>query len=156
MIATRKLFAIILVTLCTACVPQLAFAQESSELSLPPNGDNQKAEVAQWIGLVRVSIAYHSPRVHFQGRERTGHIWGELIPYGLFDEGFGPSKATPWRAGANESTTITVSHDVRVGGKQLGAGTYALFLALADTGAWHWIFSRNPGWGSSSTIPPTK
>ena len=33
----------------------------------PPNGNNERAEVSQWIGPVQVSIAYHSPRVHFQG-----------------------------------------------------------------------------------------
>src|SRR5215208_2051853 len=94
-------------------------AQEHAELTMPPNGDNQKAEVTQWIGLVRVGVSYHSPRVHFQGRERTGHIWGELIPYGLYDEGFGPARAAPWRAGANESTIITFSHDVLVEGAVL-------------------------------------
>lgn len=125
-----------------------AVAQERAELTQPPNGDNQRAEVSQWIGLVKVSIAYHSPRVHFRGRERTGHIWGELIPYGLFDEGFGPSTATPWRAGANETTLITLSHDVKIEGRDLKAGTYGLFLELAKSGPWFWIFSTNPGWGS--------
>jgi hypothetical protein len=80
-------------------------AQELSELSLPPNGMNQKAEVSQWIGLVKVTIAYHSPNVHGPaGRDRSGHIWGELVKYGMFDDGFGPSQAAPWRAGANETT----------------------------------------------------
>jgi tetratricopeptide (TPR) repeat protein len=130
-----------------------ARAQERSELTMPPNGDNQRAEVAQWVGLVKVTIAYHSPRVHFQGRERTGHIWGELIPYGLYDEGFGPSHAAPWRAGADESTTLTVSHDVRVGGRDLKAGTYALFLELAAAGPWTWILSSNPGWGAFQYDP---
>lgn len=41
-----------------------ARAQELSELSLPPNGDNQRAEVSQWIGPVQVTIRYHSPRAH--------------------------------------------------------------------------------------------
>src|SRR5256714_2683822 len=101
-----------------ACVPlQFAGAQVHSELAMPPNGNNQRAEVSQWIGLVKVTIAYHSPNVHGGGgRDRTGHIWGEFIPYGFFDEGFGPSRSTPWRAGANESTTITFSHDVKVEG----------------------------------------
>src|SRR5262245_58876152 len=109
----------------------IAVAQELSELALPPDGLNQKAEVSQWIGLVKVTITYHSPNVHGGGgADRTGHIWGELLKYGLFDEGFGPSRATPWRAGANESTTITFSHDVVVGGKPVRAGTYALFLML--------------------------
>src|ERR1700730_10960684 len=103
------------------CVFLLAFSlsirsQELAELAQPPNGNNQKAKVSQWIGPVEISIAYHSPRVHFNGAERTGHIWGELVPFGMFDEGFGPSKSTPWRAGANETTAITFSHDVKVEG----------------------------------------
>ena len=76
-------------------------AQELSELSLPPNGDNQKAEVTQWIGPVKMTIAYHSPRVHYPPyRDPTGHIWGELVQYGFFDEGFGPSTATPVACGS--------------------------------------------------------
>jgi hypothetical protein len=127
----------------------LAFGQETSEWSMPPNGDNEKAEVSQWIGPVRISIEYHSPHVHNPAtNDRTGHIWGELLHYGFFDEGFGPTKGAPWRAGANESTSITVSHDVKVEGKDLKAGTYALFLELEKTGPWYWIFSNHVGWGS--------
>ena len=70
------------------------------------------------------------------------------MQYGFFDEGFGPSHATPWRAGANESTTISFSHDVKLEGKDVSAGTYALFLAVAPTGPWTLILSRNIGWGS--------
>jgi hypothetical protein len=144
----RCLVLSIVVLVAPAAPEAIALAQERAELTTPPNGDNQKAEVSQWIGLVKVTIAYHSPRVHFQGRERAGHIWGELIPYGLYDEGFGPSKAAPWRAGANESTTLTVSHDVQLEGKTLRAGTYAVFLELSRTGPWTWILSTNPGWGA--------
>ncbi len=132
-----------------------AFGQELPGIVLPPNGGNQKAEVSQWIGLVKITIAYHSPHVHNPPQnDRTGHIWGELIPYGFFDDGFGPSKASPWRAGANESTTITFSNDVKVEGKDLKAGTYALFLELEKTGPWNWIFSTNStGWGSYQYDP---
>jgi hypothetical protein len=128
-------------------------AQETAELAQPPNGNNQKAEVSQWIGPVKISIAYHSPRVHFKDAERTGHIWGELIPFGMFDEGFGPSKSTPWRAGANETTAITFSHDVKIEGKDLKAGTYALFLEVGKSGPWTWIFSSHLGWGSFQYDP---
>src|SRR5713101_8971816 len=108
-----------------------AFGQETSELSMLPNGDNERAEVSQWIGPVRISIEYHSPHVHNPPtNDRTGRIWGELVHYGFFDEGFGPTKGAPWRAGANESTSISFSHDVKVEGKDLRAGTYALFLQL--------------------------
>ena len=75
------------------------FSQELSELSVPPNGDNERSEVSQWIGPVKISIDYHSPHVHNPAdKDRTGHIWGELVHYGLFDEGFGPTKGAPWRA----------------------------------------------------------
>jgi hypothetical protein len=131
-----------------------SFGQESSELSFPPNGDNQRAEVSQWIGPVRISIEYHSPHVHNPAaNDRTGHIWGELVHYGFFDEGFGPTKGAPWRAGANESTAITFSNDVKVEGKELKAGTYALFLDVEETGPWYWIFSNHLGWGSYQYDP---
>src|SRR6478672_11601313 len=140
---------ILLLFAAFAAVPCHVYSQESAELAQPPNGDNEKAEVLQWIGPVKVTITYHSPRVHFQGKERTGHIWGELIPYGFFDEGFGPSKSTPWRSGANETTRISFSHDVKVEGKDVHAGTYGLFLVLDKTGPWTWILSKDfNGWGS--------
>jgi|GEM_PF-15764 hypothetical protein len=128
---------------------EMASGQETSELSMPPNGDNERAEVSQWIGPVKISIEYHSPKVHNPpGNDRTGHVWGELVHYGFVDEGFGPTKGAPWRAGANESTAMTFSNDVLVEGKNLSAGTYALFLDVEKAGPWFWIFSKNLGWGS--------
>src|SRR5262245_44129111 len=89
-----------------------------SQMTLPPSGNNQKSEVTQYLGLVKVTIAYSSPDV--AGRE----IWGKLVPYGMANLNFGKSTAqnpSPWRAGANENTTITLSHDVEVEGKPLKA-----------------------------------
>ena len=48
-------------------------------------------------------------------------FWGELVPWGMTDLGFNGCKSCPWRAGANENTTFTVSHDVKV----LGSGRTA-------------------------------
>ncbi len=110
----------------------------------PPRGNNQKAKVTQNIGPVEISIAYSSPHVG----DRTGHIWGELVPYGFQDQG-GGFNPMPWRAGANENTVIKFSHDIKVEGKDLKAGTYALFLVPAKEGPWTWIFSNNStSWGS--------
>src|SRR6476646_7059433 len=133
---TQSLLAGLLLTFAITLVAiSTSFGQELSEITMPPNGDNQKAEVSQWIGLVKVTIAYHSPNVHGGGgKDRTGHIWGELVKYGMFDDGFGPSKAAPWRAGANETTTISFSHDVKIGGRDVRAGTYGLFLELQPSG----------------------
>ena len=128
----------------------IAIAATSQPIVQPPSGGNQKSRVTQWIGPVEVSITYNSPDVTApDGTSRKGHIWGELVHYGYIDQGFGSSKAAPWRAGANENTIITFSHDVKVQGKDLKAGTYGLFLAAAKDGPWTWIFSNNSGsWGS--------
>jgi hypothetical protein len=119
-------------------------------LTLPPSGDNQYSSVTQGIGPVRVSITYNSPDVRGpQGEDRRGKIWGALVPYGLSDLGFGTcGKDCPWRAGANENTVFTVSHDVTVEGQPLPAGSYGLhFIPAADE--WTVIFSKNhTSWGS--------
>jgi tetratricopeptide (TPR) repeat protein len=128
------------------CFATLALAQ----IPQPPSGDNQKSEVTQWIGLVKVTIAYSSPDVHGpNGEDRTGKIWGGVVHYGFIDQGFGTSKAAPWRAGANENTTITFSHDVKIGDKNVKAGTYGLFLDVEKDGPWNWILSKDiSSWGS--------
>ena len=118
-----------------------SFAQN---LTTPPDGGNKKATVGERIGITDVNIHYDRPAV--KGRE--GRIWGALVPYGFTDQGFGTSKSAPWRAGANENTTISFSTDVQVEGKHLPAGTYALFIALTETDATI-IFSKNStSWGS--------
>lgn len=128
----------------------LITANTIAQLQLPPSGDNQKSEVTQWIGLVKVTIAYSSPDVHGPtGEDRKGKIWGGIVHYGFIDQGFGTSKAAPWRAGANENTTISFSHDVKIGGKDVKAGSYGLFLDVEKEGDWNWILSKDiSSWGS--------
>lgn len=135
--------------LLTVMFVSLAVAA-AAQITTPPSGDNQKASVTQMIGLVSVTINYSSPDVHgSNGEDRKGQIWGKLVHYGFINQGFGTSTAAPWRAGANESTTITFSHDVMIEGKPLKAGTYGLFLALAEQGPSQWIFNKNAAaWGS--------
>lgn len=128
----------------------LSIASMAQGLTLPPSGGNQKSSVTQYIGPVTVTINYSSPDVHApNGEDRKGRIWGGIVHYGFIDQGFGTSKAAPWRAGANENTTISFSHNVKVNGKELAAGTYGLFLDVEKEGAWNWIFSKNSkSWGS--------
>ena len=118
--------------------PMTSFGQLLSLPDLSP-----KATVSQTIGITEVAVTYHRPYV--QKRE----IWGKLVPYGYSNLGFGTSKAAPWRAGANETTTICFQHDVSVAGSPLKAGTYGLFMALASDGTVTVIFSRDTvTWGS--------
>jgi hypothetical protein len=42
----------------------------------------------------------------------------------------------PWRAGANNPTTIEFSTAVAVGGKTLSAGKYSVFITPAQSGDW--------------------
>ncbi|HBH05245.1 MAG TPA: hypothetical protein DDX92_01415 [Flavobacteriales bacterium] len=122
-------------------------------ISYPPSGDNQKSIVTQYMGLVSVTIEYNSPNVTGpNGEDRSGKIWGDVVPFGMQNLGFGWStddNPSPWRVGANENTTIEFSHDVLVGGKPLSAGKYGLFMIPDKDSVWTIIFSRNyNSWGS--------
>lgn len=133
-----------------ALVLLAAGAVAQTTISVPPSGDNQKSSVTQHIGLVKVTIDYSSPDVHApNGDDRRGKIYGtDVAHYGLKDLGFGTSKAAPWRAGANENTVFTVSHDVKVEGQPLPAGRYGLFM-IGDPSEWTVVFSKNStSWGS--------
>jgi tetratricopeptide (TPR) repeat protein len=121
----------------------IAMISEAQLTSAPPGG-NKKAMVGEQIGLTKVVINYNRPGV--KGRE--GKIWGQLVHAGFVDQGFGSSKAAPWRAGANENTTIEFSTDVLIEGQPLPAGTYGFFIAW-DANEPTAIFSKNSGaWGS--------
>jgi hypothetical protein len=116
----------------------------AQNLTAPLGGGDRKASVSERIGITDVTIHYDRPGV--KGRE--GKIWNNLIHAGYKDLGFGTSKAAPWRAGANENTTITFSTDVMVEGKSLKAGTYGFFIAMGNDDA-TLIFSNNStSWGS--------
>lgn len=132
------------------CLVLTGYWVAAQSLTQPPSGGNQKANVTQFIGPVSVTINYSSPDVTDpNGQDRKGHIWGELVPYGLNNLGFGASTAAPWRAGANENTTISFSHPVKINGKDLKAGTYGLHIIVEKDKPWTFIFSNNSSsWGS--------
>jgi hypothetical protein len=113
-------------------------------LTVPPNGGNKKASVSEKIGITDVNISYHRPGV--KGRE--GKIWGQLVPYGFTDLGFGPRKPAPWRAGANENTIISFSTDVKIEGKDVAAGTYGLHIAVFERECTLILSKNHTAWGS--------
>ena len=133
----KKIFFAIAVVISIASLAQ-------RPLTTPPSGGNKKAAVSERIGITDVTIHYDRPAV--KGRE--GKIWGQLVPIGFSDQGFGSSKAAPWRAGANESTTIEFSTDVTIEGKELKAGKYGFYIAY-DPNESILIFSKNnTNWGT--------
>jgi len=112
-------------------------------LTVSPSGGNKKASVMERIGITDVIIHYDRPAV--KGRE--GKIWGQLVPVGFTDPGFGSSKSSPWRAGSNENTTFEFSNDVKIEGQSLPAGKYGFFIAY-DPNESTIIFSKNAtSWG---------
>lgn len=109
---------------------------------------NQKASVQQWTGLVETKVTYHSANVTHQrtGEDRTGKIWSELVPYG-FKYWMFAGRDIPWRAGSEQNTVFSISHDVKIEGQDLAAGDYGLFMVPGKE-EWTIIFSSNSNsWG---------
>lgn len=105
----------------------LAPAQQPMEKRVSPLDS-----VSGQVGPTKVKIKYGSPAV--KGRK----IWGGLVPYDQV-----------WRAGANEATTITFDRPVKVKGKPLAAGTYALFIIPSEKKTWTVIFNKTANqWGA--------
>lgn len=117
----------------------------SAQLTFPANGGSTKGSVSEDIGLTRVTVDYGRPAV----RGREGKIWGETVYVGYApNPGFGSATKIPWRAGANENTTITFSTDVTIEGKKLAAGKYGFFIAY-DPKECTLIFSKDTeAWGA--------
>lgn len=89
------------------------------------------SKVEQKVGLTDVTIEYSRPNM----RGRT--IFGDLVPYGKM-----------WRTGANKNTIVTFSDDVAVDGKELKAGSYAIFVTPSKN-SWEVVFySNTENWGT--------
>ncbi|WP_109301311.1 DUF2911 domain-containing protein [Aquimarina sp. AU474] len=89
------------------------------------------SKIEQVIGLTDVAVEYSRPSM----KGRT--IFGNLVPFDKL-----------WRTGANKNTQITFSDDVKVGGKELKKGTYAVFTKPGKEN-WEVIFySDANNWGT--------
>ncbi|RYG48507.1 MAG: DUF2911 domain-containing protein [Chitinophagaceae bacterium] len=114
-------------------------------LSAAPDGGNRRASVSENIGIVKIMINYGRPRV--KGRE--GKLWNTPVAhYGFADQGHGTSYSTPWRAGANENTTISFSKPVKIDGHYLDSGVYGFFIALGEKESTLIFSKKNNAWGS--------
>lgn len=93
----------------------------------------------QKVGLTDVTIKYSRPSM--KGRK----IFGGLEDYGKI-----------WRTGANENTTVTFSTDVMVGGKNVKAGTYALYTKPNKKNWEMMLYSDAKNWGNPKEWDDTK
>jgi hypothetical protein len=77
-----------------------------------------------------IKTDYSSPRV--KGRK----IFGSLVPYGQV-----------WRTGANDATTLVTDTNLKVGDKDVPAGSYTIFT-VPNADKWTLIISKKTGeWG---------
>ena len=85
----RLTLALLVLVACTG-------ALSAQRLTNPPPGANQRAVVAQYLGMVSVTIDYNAPDVTSPaGDDRTGKIWGEPAPWGPPPTPVCPGFATP-------------------------------------------------------------
>jgi hypothetical protein len=109
--------------LLVAFVAVAGFAQEKRP--------SPAAKAEGTIDGAKIVIDYSSPSV--KGRK----IFGGLEPYGKV-----------WRTGANEATTFDVDKNVKIEGKELPKGKYALFTIPGEN-EWTIIFNKTASqWGA--------
>ncbi len=119
----------------------------NAQLDLPASGGNPKAKITEDVGITSITLSYCRPDVN----KREGKIWGDgkLVTYGFSTTNFTTGKNnSPWRAGANENTTITFEHDVKLEGQPVKAGTYGLFMAMGTDNVTIILSSESNAWGS--------
>lgn len=128
-----------------AFLMSLSFLFATAQAIRIPQNNNYPSSAGRSVGVTEIEVKWNSPGV--KGRE--GKIWGTNIAwYGFTVLGFGSNMPSPWRAGADECTTISFSTDVTINGKKLAAGKYALFMDLQEDST-TLIFNKNINeWGS--------
>lgn len=118
-------------------------------LKLPANGNSPKGAVSEVIGITNISVNYSRPGV----KKRDGKVWGGIVKWGFGNSsfmGYGNFSPTgaPWRAGANENTSIEFEHDMFIEEKPIKAGKYGLHMAVWPDSCLVILTSVNTAWGS--------
>lgn len=106
----------------------ICFSANSQSLKTPQPSPTQT--IKQDFALSSIEITYSRPSM----KGRT--IFGDLVPFGK-----------PWRTGANNATKITFGEDVKIDGKTLKAGSYAIYT-IPGQSEWEVIINKGTGnWG---------
>jgi hypothetical protein len=109
----------------------LAQGQQGPRINAP--APSPASTLKQKVGFTDIEVVYARPGM--KGRK----IFGGLLPFGEV-----------WRTGANAATKVTFSTPVRIDGKELPAGSYALY-SIPGEREWTVIFNQVTGeWGAYS------
>ncbi len=85
----------------------------------------------------RVTISYGRPYTKHPKTGEVRKIWGGLVPYG---------KA--WRMGSDEATLLVTQKPIVLGGTEVPAGAYTLYMVPEESGASKLAISKAiGGWG---------
>jgi Protein of unknown function (DUF2911) len=117
-VRTSIALLVLVIVPATLCCAQ----QDKTQRPSPPASATCKFDDGKVI-----NTDYSSPRM--KGRK----IFGGVVPYGQV-----------WRTGANEATTLVTDTDLKVGGKEIPAGSYTLFTVPAAD-KWTLIISKKTG-----------
>lgn len=117
------------ITLALALIASFATTTFAQGLKLPALSPT--ASLTQAFSTSEIKIDYSRPSM--RGRK----IFGGLVAYGEV-----------WRTGANAATKVTFGEDVWVGGKEVKAGSYAMYTV---PGAANWEIILNKGVGNWGT-----
>jgi hypothetical protein len=133
---------------CFVALLAMTFSIDSEAQNAKPK-PSPKASVSQTIGVdTDITIAYSRPGV----KGRT--IWGDLVPYGMYPGNkYSKEKPFPWRAGANENTTITFNKDLLIEGKKIPAGKYGIHMVVSEKSVEIMFNKKNDSWGSYAYNP---
>lgn len=116
-----------------------------SQMDVPAAGGNPRATIKETVGITDITLSYSRPDV----AGRDGKVWGTLVTYGFSTNSFITNRPTaPWRAGANENTTISFEHDVKLEGKSIPSGTYGIHMAVWPDSVILILSKQNDAWGS--------
>lgn len=136
---TRTLLPSLLL-LCCACASQAQNSAPPQPSAAPPSQAQKeapagRADAEATIKGKKISINYGRPNL--KGRDLLAQA-----PVG-----------TVWRVGMNQATEITTAADLLIGGQELKAGKYSLWVRRTGEDAWTLAFHPKTGvWGA----PPLK
>ncbi|HYG11082.1 MAG TPA: DUF2911 domain-containing protein [Pyrinomonadaceae bacterium] len=129
-----RTFLPLLLLLCCACSSQAqntATPAPDAATPLAQKAAPERADAATTIKGKKISINYGRPSM--KGRDLLAQA-----PVG-----------TVWRVGMNQATEITTDADLVVGGKELKAGKYSLWVRRTGDDSWTLAFHPKTGvWGA--------
>ncbi len=101
---------------------------------------SERASVAQTVDGTVITLDYSRPRA--RGR---ADLFGEVVKWGEV-----------WTPGANDATRLTLSHDVKLGGRPIPAGSWSVWLVVSRDGPWELVLDPRDSLFHTAHPEPTE